>query len=137
MDEALAGLVVARRAHEAGCRGELVTLRLLVAPARLDLVAHAGPFLEPGVVVADAILERAADAVHLVDLDPGPRRGREANEQPHRPAIIVGEIQEGGVVFAADHEGISEVCCLRCRWSIVELRRAAPQRPLPRLRGRA
>ena len=54
---------------------QLVALALLVAAARLDLVAHAGPFVEPGMVVADVILERAADAMHLVDLDAGPRRG--------------------------------------------------------------
>ena len=59
--------------------------------------------LEPGVVVADVVLERAADPMHLVDLDAGPGRGGQADEQPHRPAIVVGEIEEGGIVFAADH----------------------------------
>ena len=58
--EALAGLVVARRPHEAGRGGELVPF-VLVAP-RLDLVAHAGPFLEPG-MSSPTRSERAADAV--------------------------------------------------------------------------
>ena len=103
MNEALAGLVVAARAHEARGRGALVALALLVAPARLDLVAHAGPFLEPGIVVADMIFERAADAMHLVDFDAGPWRAGQADEQAHRPAIVGGEVEEGRVVFAADH----------------------------------
>src|SRR5262245_36804395 len=72
MDEALAGLVVARRPHETRCRRALVALLLLVAAARLDLVAHARPLVEPGMVVADFILERAPDPMHLVDLDAGP-----------------------------------------------------------------
>src|SRR5262245_8944823 len=103
MDEALAGLVVARRPHEAGRRAALVVLPLLVAPARLDLVAHASPFLEPGVVVADVILERAPDAMHLVDLDAGPGRTAETDQEPHGPAIVVREVEEGRVVLAADH----------------------------------
>ena len=103
MDEALAGLVVAAGAHEARRRGLFVALALFVAPARLDLVAHAGPFLEPGIVVADMIFERAADAVHLVDLDAGPWRGGEADQQAHRPAVVGREVEECGVVFAADH----------------------------------
>src|SRR5262245_20262687 len=109
VDESLAGLVVARRPPEAGGGGVLVALALRLAPARLDLVAHAGPFVEPGLVVADAALERAANAMHLVDLDAHPRRAREADQEPHRPAIVVGEIQEGGVVFAADHGCFSDV----------------------------
>ena len=75
LQEALAGLVVVRRAHQAGGGGELVALLLVLAAARLDLVAHARPFLEPGVVVADLVLQRAADAVDLVDLGAAPRRG--------------------------------------------------------------
>ena len=109
MDEALAGLVVAARAQKARRRGALVAVLLLLAPARLDLIAHAGPLLEPGVVVADVILERAPDPVHLVDLDAGPRRGGQADEQAHRPAVVVGEIEEGGVVFTADHGEVSDV----------------------------
>ena len=103
MDEALAGLVVARRPHEARRRRALVALALLLAAARLDLVAHARPFLEPGVVVADVILERAPDPMHLVDLDAGPGRATEADEQAHGPAVVGGEIEEGRVVLAADH----------------------------------
>src|SRR6266852_6159697 len=58
MNEAFAGLIVARRAQEARCRGTLVPSLLRVAPARLDLVSHAGPFLEPGMVIPHALLER-------------------------------------------------------------------------------
>src|SRR5437879_13109480 len=61
LNETLPGLVIARRAHEAGCRGEPVPPALLVAAARRDLVAHAGPFLEPGGVVADVIFERSEE----------------------------------------------------------------------------
>ena len=80
MNEALAGLVIAAGAHEARRRGELVAGAHGVAAARRDLVAHAGPFLEPRVVVADLVGERAADPVDLVDLDAGPRRAGEADQ---------------------------------------------------------
>jgi hypothetical protein len=103
LNETLPGLVIARRAHEAGCRGEPVPPALLVAAARRDLVAHAGPFLEPGGVVADVIFERASNAIDLVDLDTGPGRSAQANEQAHGPAVIGGKIKEGGIIFAADH----------------------------------
>ena len=79
LQEALAGLVVARRAQEAGRRGVLVAVLLGGAAARLDHVAHAGPFLEPGIVVADLAGERAADAIDLVDLGAAPRRAGEAD----------------------------------------------------------
>src|SRR5215831_13408336 len=78
-------------------------VRLRVATARRDFIAHAGPFFEPSRVVADVILERTSDAMNLVDLDTGPGRCVEANEQPHGPAIVGGKIQKGRVVFAADH----------------------------------
>src|SRR5579864_2939851 len=99
MNEALAGLVIARGADETGCGGELVAGALGVAAARLDLVAHPRPFLEPRGVVADLVGERAADAVDLVDVDAGPRRAAEADQQPHRPAIVGREVEEGGIVF--------------------------------------
>jgi hypothetical protein len=76
---------------------------LRVTAARGDLVAHAGPFFEPGAVVADVVLERASDAMDLVDFDTGPRRGAEANKQAHGPAVVGGKIKERGVVFAANH----------------------------------
>src|SRR5262245_2679892 len=80
---------------------------LLVAAARRDLVAHAGPLFEPGGVVAEVIFERASDAINLVDFDTGPGRGAQANEQAHGPAIVGGKVKEGGVVFAADHGEVS------------------------------
>src|SRR5262249_555878 len=89
----------------------LVAFALLVPPARLDPVAHARPFLEPGVVVAGAAFERAAHPVHLVDLDAGPGRGAETDQQPHRPAVVVGEVEEGGGVFAADHDLLLVLSC--------------------------
>src|SRR5262249_9429068 len=116
MDEPLAGLVVARGPHEARRRRPLVAFRLLLAAARLDLVTHARPFLEPGIVVADAAFERASDPMHLVDLDAGPWRAAQADEQPHRPAVVVGEVEEGGVVFAADHDLLPELFSL-CRFA--------------------
>src|SRR5262249_10855589 len=108
LDETLPGLVIARRAHVAGCRGEPVPSALLVAAARRDLVAHAGPFLEPGGVVAEVIFERASNAIDLVNLDTGPRRRAQANEQAHGPAVVGGKIEEGGVIFAADHGEFSD-----------------------------
>src|SRR5262249_30823202 len=109
LDETLAGLVIARRAHEAGCRGEAMPFALLIAAARRDLVAHAAPLFEPGGVVADMIFERASNAIDLVDLDTGPGRSAQANEQAHGPAVVGGKIEEGGVVFAADHGEVSNV----------------------------
>ena len=99
MNEAFAGLVVAAGAHETCGRGETVAGALGFAAARRDLVAHPYPFLEPGIVVADLVEERAADAVDLVDLDADPRRRGQANQQAHRPAIIVREVEEGRIVF--------------------------------------
>src|SRR5580700_4683769 len=100
MDEALADLIVAAGAHETcGC-GETVAGALGFAPARRDLVAHANPFVEPGIVVADFIEERAADTVDLVDLDADPRRGGKTDQQAHRPAIIGREVEESGIVFS-------------------------------------
>ncbi len=106
MNQALAGLVIAAGAHEARRRGELMTGAHGVAAAGRDLVAHAGPFLEPRIVVADLVGERAADPVDLVDLDAGPRRAREADQKAHRPAIVGREVEEGGIVFFG-HGGIS------------------------------
>src|SRR5262249_49877189 len=109
LHETLAGLVIARRAHEARRRGEAMPFALLVAAARRDLVAHAGPLFEPGGVVAEVIFERASDAINLVDFDTGPGRGAQANEQAHGPAIVGGKVKEGGVVFAAYHGELSNV----------------------------
>src|SRR5262249_53166082 len=103
MNEALAGLVIAGRTQEAGSRGAAMAVALLGATARLDLVSHPHPFLEPRLVVADTALERASDAMHFVDLDAHPRRRRKANQEPHGPAIVVAKIQESEVAFAADH----------------------------------
>ncbi len=103
LQEALAGLVVARRALETGRGGEQMAVLLGGAAARLDLVAHAGPFLEPGIVVADLVAQGEADAVHLVDLGAAPRRAAQANEQSHRPAIVVGEIEKGRIALVVGH----------------------------------
>src|SRR5262245_63469984 len=103
MNESLTGLVIARRAHETRCCGELVAFPLGVPPAGCDLVAHASPFFEPRGVVAYATFERTADTMHLVDFDACPRRSAKTNEQAHGPAVIGRKIKEGGVVFAADH----------------------------------
>src|SRR5262245_35196559 len=103
MDETLASLVIACRAHEAGCCGEPMPFALLVAAACRDLVAHAGPLFEPGRVVADVIFERASDAINFVDFDAGPGGGAQANEQAHGPAVVGRKIKEGGVGIAADH----------------------------------
>src|SRR6476660_6045759 len=103
MNEAFAGLIIPRRAQEAGCRGAPVAVALRGAPTRFDLVAHQHPFLEPGIVVADTILQCASHAMHFVDLDPRPRRGPETDQEAHGPAIVGREIEEGRVVFAADH----------------------------------
>jgi hypothetical protein len=103
LQEALAGLVVARRAHEAGRHGQRMALLLLLAPARHDLVAHARPFREPCVVVADASAQHPADAMDLIDLHPDPRRARQADEQAHRPAVVVREVQERRIFLAIGH----------------------------------
>src|SRR5262249_12272144 len=76
-----------------------------VAPARLDLVAHALPLGEPRLVVARAGEQRAADTVDLVALGPHPRRPREAEGQAHPTARVVGKIEERGVVLLV-HESL-------------------------------
>src|SRR5260370_42383587 len=88
LNETLPGLVIARRAHEAGCRAEPVPPALLDAAARRDLVAHAGPFLEPVGVVADVTFERASNAIDLGDLDSDPVLSAQANEQAHARADV-------------------------------------------------
>ena len=110
LQEALADLVVVRGAHQAGGGGELVALALRVAAARLDDVAHARPFVEPGLVVAELVLQRAADAVDLVDLGAAPGRGGEAEQQPHRPAVVGREIDEGRIVFSVAHGSSLAIC---------------------------
>jgi hypothetical protein len=55
LQETLAGLVIARCAQEAGRRREPVPLTLSGAAARLNPIAHARPFFEPGVVVANLV----------------------------------------------------------------------------------
>src|ERR1700737_5169597 len=76
---------------------------LLAAPAHLDPLAHARPFVEPGLVIADMVLGGAPDAVHFIDLDAGPGSGAETNKQPHGPAVIVRKIKESRIVVAAAH----------------------------------
>src|ERR1700691_5751394 len=99
MNEALTGLVVALRPHETGRRRQIVSGALGFAAAGFDLVAHAAPFLEPCRIVADLVGERAADAIDLIDLDAGPWRARQANQQAHRPSIAGREVEKGRIVF--------------------------------------
>jgi hypothetical protein len=103
LQEALADLDVVRRAHQAGCGREPVAFLLRLAPARLDDVAHARPFLEPGIVVADLVLQRAADAIDLVDLRAARGCGGEAQQEAHRPPVVGGEIDEGRIVRSVAH----------------------------------
>ena len=107
MDEALAGLIIARGPQETCGRREPMPGCLLAASAAFDTLAHARPCVEPGLVIADMAIERASDAVHFVDLDAGPGSGTEADKQPHGPTVIVRKIEEGRIVFAADHIGFS------------------------------
>ena len=103
LEEPFADLGVVRRAHQAGGGGQRMALFRLVAAARLDDVAHLRPFLEPGLVIAELVAQGAADAVDLVDLGAAPRCGGQAQQQPHRPAVVAREIDEGRVVFAVAH----------------------------------
>ena len=48
-------------------------------------------------------LQRAADAVDLVDLGAAPGRGGQAQQQPHRPAVVGREIDESRIVFSVAH----------------------------------
>ena len=74
---------------------------LRFASARLDAVAHAGPFLEPGVIVAHAVAQRAADPVDLVDLGAA---GRTLADD-HRDGAARAEGRDGEGGFAvADHD---------------------------------
>jgi hypothetical protein len=107
LQEALAGLVVAGRAQQTGGGGLRVAGFLRRAPARLDGLAHAGPFRKPGGVVADLAAQRAADAIDLVDFGAAPGRAAQTNQQAHRPAIVIGEIQKCRIVAAIGHCGPS------------------------------
>jgi hypothetical protein len=103
VNEALAGLVIARCAQEARRGGALMPARVRLVAAGLDRLSHARPLLEPGMVVSNMAFERASHPMHLVDLDAGPGRSPQANEQPHGPPIIVGKIEKGGIVRPPDH----------------------------------
>ena len=65
------------------------------AAAVFHLARFARPFPEPGVVVADAVLQPQADAVDLADFGAAPRRHVQADQQAVRPAIVFREIGEG------------------------------------------
>src|SRR5262249_40247186 len=80
--------------------GQRVAFLRRLAAARLDDVAHARPFVEPGCVVAEPIAQRTADPVDLVDLGTARRRSRQAEQQAHRPAVVGREIDEGRFVLA-------------------------------------
>jgi len=80
-----------------------VSTLLRLVSARRDLVAHARPFLEPGIVITDVALQRAAYPMDLVDLDAGPGGRAKAYQQPHGPAVVIREIEEGWIVCATDH----------------------------------
>src|SRR5262249_22816738 len=67
----------------------------ILSPMRVNSSNHA--------VSSLATFERAADAMHLVDFDSGPGSSAEGNKQAHGPAVVARKIEEGGVVFAADH----------------------------------
>ena len=58
---------------------------------------------EPGIVITDVALQRAAYPMDLVDLDAGPGGRAKAYQQPHGPAVIFREIEEGWIVCATDH----------------------------------
>jgi hypothetical protein len=104
MNEAFAGLVIARCAHEAGGGRQFVAGAQGVAAASLDLLAHPCPFLKPSGVVAHLVRERTADPVDLIDFDAGPRRCGQADQKSHRPAVIARKIEEGGIVpFVVRH----------------------------------
>src|SRR5262249_7654705 len=72
---------------------------------RLDLFAHARPFVEPGPIIAKLVGERPPNAVDVVDLDAGPRRGRQADQKAHGPTIIARKIEKGGIVLLVLRHG--------------------------------
>src|SRR5262249_54993622 len=76
-----------------------------VPAPRLDLFAHARPFVEPGPIIAKLVGERPPNAVDVVDLDAGPRRGRQADQKAHGPAIIAPVIEKGGIVLLVLRHG--------------------------------
>ena len=107
LQEAFAGLVVARCPQQTGSGRVGMAILLGRASARLDRLAHAGPFRKPSCIVADFVAQRAADPVDLVDLGAAPGRPAETDEQSHRPAIVVGEIQKGRIIGAIGHRSVS------------------------------
>src|SRR4029079_9176892 len=97
-----------RRPHQAGRGGEAVALALALAAARLDLIAHACPFVEPGRVVAKLVPQRAADAVDLVHLGAAGGRGPQGEQDPNGAAVVGREIDKGRIVFAVAHGSLQK-----------------------------
>ena len=94
LQEALADMIVRAGALQILRAAGRVAFGHALAAAILDAARLARPFAEPGIVVADSVFEAQADAIDLADLGAAPGRHVEPDQQPVRPAVIVGKICE-------------------------------------------
>jgi hypothetical protein len=83
-----------------------VTRREALPPALLDGLRGPRPLLEPRAVIAQPRAQAQARAVDLVDLGAPPRRSSQSEEEPVRPAVVVGEVGEGDLGCDVRHDGL-------------------------------
>src|SRR5262249_26559032 len=80
LEEALADVVVVRRAEQHPRCCSVSSGGEMLAPGLLDGFALARPLAEPGLVVADVVFQPQPDAVHFPDFRPAPGGGVETYE---------------------------------------------------------
>ena len=81
LQEALADVVIGARALQILCAAQGAPVGDAFATAVLDGAGFACPFPEPGIVVADAVLQPQPDAIDLADFGATPRRHVQADQQ--------------------------------------------------------
>ena len=103
LQEPLAHVVIGAGALQILRAAQRAAVGDALASAVLDGARLARPFPEPGIVVADAVLQPQPDAIDLADLGAAPRRHVEADQQAMRPAIIFREIGERQLLLRSMH----------------------------------
>src|SRR4029078_200 len=91
LQEALADVVIGARAMQVlrAARGE--PCGDAFATTIFRSTCFTGPFLEPRIIVADAVLQAQAAPVDLADLRPAPWRHVEPDQEAVRPAVVLGK----------------------------------------------
>jgi hypothetical protein len=85
-------LVVEAGAQVVVRRSELVALLLQLLGTHAQQLGAFAPHLEPGLVVADAVAQRAAHAVHLGEIGATIGRGGEDRHHLGGPAVVAGVV---------------------------------------------